>query len=183
MTDEENVNSDEYNFQAEYPDCKETRGVACSRKQTQREERIQVYAIRCDHHWKLTPQDSKNQRENSDFIVNNACRQALLKSTEVRSAEGVTPEVAGSSPFVSAISHSDKWLTRGSPVVILNDMKIRPAKKLKDGAQCKVIGGTHQGKSGTVTDIQTGKTGHVSITVVQSDGIRFKTLAKNVTII
>lgn len=63
------------------------------------------------------------------------------------------------------------------------DMKIRPAKKLEDGAQCKVIGGTHEGKSGTVTDIKTGKTGHVSITVVQSDGTRVKTLTKNVTII
>jgi len=63
------------------------------------------------------------------------------------------------------------------------DMKMRPAKELEEGAQCKVIGGTHEGKSGTVTDIKTGKTGHVSITVVQSDGTRFKTLAKNVTII
>jgi len=61
-------------------------------------------------------------------------------------------------------------------------MKTRTAKKLKDGAKCKVIGGTHEGKSGTVTDIKTGKTGHVSITVVQAEGIRFKTLAKNVAI-
>jgi ribosomal protein S4E len=53
--------------------------------------------------------------------------------------------------------------------------------KLKDGAQCKVIGGTHAGKAGTVRDIKTGKTGHVSITVVQANGDRFKTLAKNVT--
>jgi ribosomal protein S4E len=59
-------------------------------------------------------------------------------------------------------------------------MKTKQPGKLKDGAQCKVIGGTHEGKSGTVTDIKTGKTGHVSITVVQSDGVRFKTLAKNV---
>ena len=55
-------------------------------------------------------------------------------------------------------------------------------KNLKDGAQCKVIGGTHEGKSGTVRDIKTGKTGFVSITVVQSNGERFKTLAKNVVI-
>jgi ribosomal protein S4E len=52
--------------------------------------------------------------------------------------------------------------------------------KMRDGAQCKVVGGTHAGKSGTVRDIKTGKTGHVSITVVQSTGERFKTLAKNV---
>lgn len=54
--------------------------------------------------------------------------------------------------------------------------------KLKDGASCKVIGGTHKGKSGIVRDIKTGKTGHISITVVQPDGVRFKTLAKNVMI-
>ena len=59
-------------------------------------------------------------------------------------------------------------------------MKINAPNKLKDGVSCKVIGGTHAGKSGTVRDIKTGKTGHVSITVVQADGVRFKTLAKNV---
>ena len=52
--------------------------------------------------------------------------------------------------------------------------------KLKDGSRCKVIGGTHAGKSGTVRDINTSKTGHVTITVVQANGVRFKTLAKNV---
>jgi ribosomal protein S4E len=61
-------------------------------------------------------------------------------------------------------------------------MKNDAANKLKDGAKCKVIGGTHDGKSGIVRDIKTGRTGHVSITVVQSDGVRFKTLAKNVTV-
>ena len=54
--------------------------------------------------------------------------------------------------------------------------------KLVDGAQCKVVGGTHAGKSGAVTDIKTSKTGHVTITVVQKDGLRFKTLAKNVVV-
>ncbi len=54
--------------------------------------------------------------------------------------------------------------------------------KLKDGAQCKVIGGTHAGKSGTVRDINTSKTGHITITVEQKNGIRFKTLAKNVVV-
>jgi ribosomal protein S4E len=55
--------------------------------------------------------------------------------------------------------------------------------KLVDGAQCNVIGGTHSGKTGTVTDIKTSKTGHVTITVVQKDGVRFKTLARNVVVI
>jgi hypothetical protein len=61
-------------------------------------------------------------------------------------------------------------------------MKAKPSSKLKDGAHCKVVGGTHAGKSGSVTDIKTGKTGHVSITVVQKNGDRFKTLAKNVVV-
>ncbi len=51
-----------------------------------------------------------------------------------------------------------------------------------DGAQCTVIKGTHKGKSGTVRDINTSKTGHVTITVVQLNGERFKTLARNVIV-
>jgi ribosomal protein S4E len=54
--------------------------------------------------------------------------------------------------------------------------------KLVDGALCKVVGGTHAGKSGAVTDIKTSKTGHITITVVQKNGTRFKTLAKNVVV-
>ena len=61
-------------------------------------------------------------------------------------------------------------------------MKAKPPGKLTDGAKCKVIGGIHVGKSGIIRDIKTGKTGYVSITVVQADGERFKTLAKNVVI-
>ena len=52
----------------------------------------------------------------------------------------------------------------------------------KDGTRCVVIGGTHAGKSGTVRDIHTSKTGHVTITIVQRNGDRFKTLARNVEI-
>jgi len=59
-------------------------------------------------------------------------------------------------------------------------MKTKPAGKLRDGAHCQVIGGVHAGKSGTVRDINTSKTGHVTVTVVQASGERFKTLAKNV---
>ncbi|RMH61327.1 MAG: RNA-binding protein [Calditrichaeota bacterium] len=54
---------------------------------------------------------------------------------------------------------------------------------LKDGASCKVIGGTHKGKSGIVREIKTSKGGNVTITIVQSDGVRFKTLAKNIEIV
>jgi len=52
----------------------------------------------------------------------------------------------------------------------------------RDGDHCEVTGGTHKGKSGTVRDINTSKTGHVTITVVQKNGERFKTLARNVVV-
>lgn len=55
-------------------------------------------------------------------------------------------------------------------------------KSPKDGAECRVVSGTHAGKSGKVTDINTSKTGHITVTVVQTNGIRFKTLARNITI-
>jgi len=59
-------------------------------------------------------------------------------------------------------------------------MKSHVSGKLKDGSKCKVVGGTHAGKSGIVRDVKQSKTGHVTITVVQSTGERFKTLARNV---
>ena len=61
-------------------------------------------------------------------------------------------------------------------------MKENLPVEVVDGAHCKVVGGAHAGKSGVVRDIKTGKTGHVSITVIQPDGERFKTLARNVVI-
>jgi len=54
---------------------------------------------------------------------------------------------------------------------------------LKDGDLCNVIAGTHKGKSGVVRDLNISKTGHLTITVVQENGVRFKTLAKNVVVI
>ena len=62
-------------------------------------------------------------------------------------------------------------------------MKSATNQKLRDGAKCKVMGGTHAGKSGVVRDIKTSKTGHITITVVQANGDRFKTLAKNVELL
>ena len=51
---------------------------------------------------------------------------------------------------------------------------------IKNGDFCKVIAGTHKGKSGRVSDLHVSKTGHQTITVEQDSGIRFKTLLKNV---
>jgi hypothetical protein len=57
-------------------------------------------------------------------------------------------------------------------------MTAKSTPNLRNGAKCNVIGGVHRGKSGIVRDIQTSKTGYVTITVVQSNGDRFKTLAR-----
>jgi ribosomal protein S4E len=51
---------------------------------------------------------------------------------------------------------------------------------IANGMSCRVVKGTHAGKSGTVEDRNLSKTGHVTITVRQADGNRFKTLARNV---
>ena len=61
-------------------------------------------------------------------------------------------------------------------------MPTKTTTDLVDGARCKVAAGTHAGKAGVVRDIQTSKSGHVTITVVQDGGVRFKTLAKNVVV-
>ena len=53
---------------------------------------------------------------------------------------------------------------------------------LNEGAKCLVIKGTHEGKSGLIRDIHTSKTGHVTITVEQANGTRFKTLGRNVQV-
>ena len=62
-------------------------------------------------------------------------------------------------------------------------MKINAVNKLKDGDQCNVVGGTHAGKSGMVRDVNTSKTGHITITVEQKNGVRFKTLGRNVEVL
>lgn len=59
-------------------------------------------------------------------------------------------------------------------------MKSAQPESIKDGEYCEVVGGTHAGKSGIVQDRNVSKTGHVTITVLQANGERFKTLARNV---
>ncbi len=57
------------------------------------------------------------------------------------------------------------------------------SKEPKNGDLCKVIAGTHAGKTGTVRDLNVSKTGHITITVEQADGVRFKTLGRNVEVL
>ena len=54
--------------------------------------------------------------------------------------------------------------------------------RLKDGDQCLVVAGTHKGKSGIARELNVSKTGHLTITVVQANGERFKTLGRNVAV-
>jgi ribosomal protein S4E len=60
--------------------------------------------------------------------------------------------------------------------------KDKPPAGLRDGATCNVVGGSHKGKTGIVRDIHLSKSGFCTLTVVQANGERFKTLAKNVVI-
>lgn len=50
---------------------------------------------------------------------------------------------------------------------------------VQDGDFCRVTSGTHKGKEGTVRDVNTSKGGNVTVTIVQADGARFKTLARS----
>lgn len=61
-------------------------------------------------------------------------------------------------------------------------MEPEKIENLKDGVACKVVAGRHKGKSGIVRDINTSKTGHITITVVQANGDRFKTLGRSVVV-
>lgn len=53
-------------------------------------------------------------------------------------------------------------------------------QEVKNDDSCVVTGGSHKGKTGTVEDYHISKTGNATITVRQADGVRFKTLARNV---
>lgn len=58
-----------------------------------------------------------------------------------------------------------------------------PQSDVRDGDYCVAIGGAHTGKSGLVQGRKLSKTGHATITVRQDDGVRFKTLARNVRVV
>ncbi|PZP42716.1 MAG: RNA-binding protein [Pseudopedobacter saltans] len=54
---------------------------------------------------------------------------------------------------------------------------------IQNGDHCTVVAGTHKGKSGIVQDKNLSKTGHITITVLQANGERFKTLGRNVRVV
>jgi ribosomal protein S4E len=55
--------------------------------------------------------------------------------------------------------------------------------EVTNGKYCAVALGRHKGKSGIVQDRNISKSGHVTITVMQDNGVRFKTLAKSVSVL
>jgi ribosomal protein S4E len=59
----------------------------------------------------------------------------------------------------------------------------QPAAEVANGDACRVVSGTHAGKTGTIEDRKTSKTGHVTITVRLPDGDKIKTLARNVEVV
>ncbi len=59
-------------------------------------------------------------------------------------------------------------------------MKSQSPGTLKDGDHCSVVAGTHADKSAAIGDVNTSKTGRLTITVAQANGERFRTLTKNV---
>ena len=61
-------------------------------------------------------------------------------------------------------------------------MANKEAAQLKDGDPCVVIAGTHKGKSGIARALNISKSGHLTITVAQHNGERFKTLGRNVVV-
>jgi ribosomal protein S4E len=60
-----------------------------------------------------------------------------------------------------------------------NELTMSLKRPLKDGEICRVVAGVHKGKSGKVGDIKMSKSGHITVTIRQSNGVRFKTLCKN----
>jgi len=59
-------------------------------------------------------------------------------------------------------------------------METKTAEKLKDRAHR--YNRKHKRKSGTVRDLHASKTGHITTTVEQKNGVRFKALARSVTV-
>lgn len=113
--------------------------------------------------------------EASSILLKNRLEEigieAIIKNDSPGAFFGVSPQIVD-----LYIEEGDFEKARS----ILQDFK-KPGK-LHDGDHCEVVSGTHAGKTGTVRDLNTSKTGHITITVEQKYGVRFKTLARNVVV-
>jgi hypothetical protein len=122
----------------------------------------------------------------------------MIEVTKLREASlaDVTPEMARKGGFSGVVELLKTAKHGPGRRVFLVDFRYRPPAedadmankkkaanpRVRDGDRCEVIAGTHEGKTGTATDLNVSKTGHLTITVVQANGGRFKTLAKNVRV-
>lgn len=70
----------------------------------------------------------------------------------------------------------------GEPAKMTLPQQETTSPAVQNGDVCTVTRGVHAGKSGVVEDHNVSKTGHVTLTVRQADGGRFKTLARNVAV-
>ena len=115
-------------------------------------------------------------------------RRTVLGRRKLRDQLSVRVPAAEAIADQRWLSHAAVHALRTDPgaVALKGHVVKKPARSaaatLTDGVRCSVVGGTHAGKSGTVADIKTSKTGHVTLTVIQANGKRFKTLAKNVAV-
>lgn len=57
------MNKDTFPFVANCPICRKNRGVSASRAQIKQGGEIDVYAIECDHSWKLSQEISDKIRK------------------------------------------------------------------------------------------------------------------------
>jgi ribosomal protein L24 len=57
-------------------------------------------------------------------------------------------------------------------------MNLNAGENLKDGDKCKVVGGTHIGKSGIVRDINTSKTSILQLQLNKTTVLSLKRLEK-----
>jgi hypothetical protein len=105
-------------------------------------------------------------------LFNSSLDGNVRRAIDIREGEEVDAS-AFKALIRQAVAHNGAGKSQSS-------REAKSSHKLKNGAHCTVVEGTHKGKSGTVRDIKTSKTGHVTLTVVQKSGERFKTLARNV---
>jgi hypothetical protein len=65
------MNTDSFPFVADCPICKEQRGVSASKAQIKQGGLVEVYAIQCDHSWKLSQETSEKLRKDFPKLAAN----------------------------------------------------------------------------------------------------------------
>jgi hypothetical protein len=124
-------------------------------------------------HVKISPESEFNATALSELV---GAAYADMKNRVEAESQCLSPDPSDAKKETTETAENTMQNTR------IKKMKTNRSAHVTDGARCKVIGGVHAGKSGIVRDINTSKSGHITITVVQQNGDKFKTLGKNVAI-